>query len=363
MHESVIRPIMFPVAFLFILTIRISAQQAITKEQASQLSRPPLECIDRKYPCKPEIVMNNDMEALPTSFYHPAFYGCFDWHSSVHGHWSLVKLLKLFPELPEKHTIMDKLLLNITPENIRKEVEFFNIPNNGNFERTYGWAWLLKLQEELLTWTDPFAKQLAVNLQPLADTITSKYIKFLPRLNYPIRAGEHTNTAFGLSFAWDYADQTGNQKMKVLIEQRARTFYKNDKNCPIDWEPGGFDFLSPCLAEADLMARILEKEEFQSWFYEFLPDLLSESVKIEPAVVTDRSDPKLVHLDGLNFNRAWCLYRISGKLDRPDKDHLRSLANRQLNASLPFLFSGDYSGEHWLISFALFALTLSSLEN
>ena len=338
-----------------------SAQITLTKEQASSLVRLPLNCIQKKYPYKPEIVLNSDAESVPPFQLHPAFYGCFDWHSSVHGHWALVKFLKLFPGLPEKQEIIDKLKANLTTENIKKETEFFRIPNNSGFERTYGWAWLLKLEEELATWNVPEGKQLADILKPLADTIALKYLQFLPKLNHPIRVGEHTNTAFGMAFAWDFAKQSGNRLLLNLIEQRARDYYLKDMDCPFTWEPGGFDFLSPCLAEADLMTRVLDDREFETWFSKFLPALHHQSAVFTPAVVSDRTDPKLIHLDGLNFSRAWCLLHISEKLNQKNSVYFRTLAEKHLQASLPWLASGEYGGEHWLVSFALYALTCSEL--
>lgn len=333
------------------------SQTVLTAEQASKLARLPLNCLQQKYPYKSEIVLNADNEALPPATLHPAFYGCFDWHSSVHGHWALVKLLKLFPQLPERQEIVAKLGQNLTADNIAKEVSFFRIPNNANFERTYGWAWLLKLQQELDTWNDPAAAELARNLKPLADTIAAKYKTFLPKLNYPIRVGEHSNTAFGLAFAWDYAVHTGDGALQQLVEAKAQMFYGNDTGCPVAWEPGGFDFFSPCLIEADLMARIFDAETFRVWFTRFLPPLAQPGGTLAPALVTDRADPKLVHLDGLNFSRAWCLKNIAAKLPAPVQSNLLSLAETHLQTSLPFFISGEYGGEHWLVSFALCALT------
>jgi hypothetical protein len=189
----------------------------------------------------------------------------------------------------------------------------------------------------------------------LADSLVKKYIEFLEILPYPIRVGEHTNTAFGLTFAWDYASHVGHAGLVEVIERRSRDFYLGDRGCPVDWEPGGFDFFSPCLMEADLMARILDEEEFTTWLEVFLPGLLDrDGHGLEPARVTDRSDPKIVHLDGLNLSRAWNLFHISHKL-QGKYPLLTDLARMHLNASLPHIASGHYEGEHWLASFAVYA--------
>ena len=322
----------------------------LTMAQASALSRPALQCIQQPYPYKPGHVLASDSDAIPPRMQHPAFFGCFDWHSSVHGHWTLVRLLKSFPDLPESSEIREKLSQNLTAINLEKETAFFYSEGNQTFERTYGWAWLLKLALELATWDDPLGKELYANLEPLADSLVGKYVEFLGKLPYPIRTGEHTNTAFGLSFAWDYAGHIGHTGLREAIEQGAREFYLDDRGCPVDWEPGGFDFLSPCLMEADLMSRILDDEEFRAWLNDFLP----EGLELTPARVTDRSDPKIVHLDGLNLSRAWNLFHISNKLQHR-YPHLTDLAWLHLNASLPHIASGHYEGEHWLASFAVYA--------
>jgi len=289
---------------------------------------------------------------------HPAFYGCFDWHSAVHGHWSLVKLLKEFPDLENADTIKMKLESNLSKENIIKEVAYFDGEHNKTYERTYGWAWLLKLAEELHTWDDPIANELEKNLQPLTDLLVGKYIEFLPKLLYPIRVGEHPNTAFGLSFAWDYADTVKNDSLKTTIESRAKEFYINDKNCPFSWEPGGFDFLSPCLEEAALMKRILTKKEYKLWLKKFLPQLRDPDFELQPGKVSDRTDGKLVHLDGVNFSRGWSLYKISE--DLPGYEHLKLIANNHINESLPGIVDKNYEGGHWLGSFAIYALSAAN---
>jgi len=245
------------------------------------------------------------------SVLHPVFYGCFDWHSAVHGYWSMVTLLQQYPELEQADKVRAVLKRNLTAENVAREVDFFSKDINDSFERTYGWAWLLKLSDELRSWEDPMAKELAANLQPLADLIVERYINFLPRLVYPVRVGEHTNTAFGLSFAYDYAVNREHTELQQLIAQRAKDYFSEDKKCPIAWEPSGYDFLSPCLEEIGLMQRVLPKQQFLTWLDDFMPQLADPGYSLAVGKVSDRTDGKLVHLDGLNFSRAWNLYALA----------------------------------------------------
>ena len=326
----------------------------LTRYQALRLSELPLKCLQNEYPNKLGQVLNSDAELKDPKTLHPAFYGCFDWHSSVHGHWMLVRLLKRFPDLSNRGKIRMKLGQQLTKENIESELAFFMTKYNESFERTYGWAWLLKLQQELESWDDHDAKIWSSNLRPLTNFIVDKYMSYLPKLIYPIRTGEHVNTAFGLAFAYDYASHSRNEAFKSLIIERARHFYKRDLNYPLHYEPSGYDFLSPGLAEADLMRRVLPAIEFENWLEKFMPQLKSRLFKLEVGKVGDRSDGKLVHLDGLNFSRAWCLYGIA-KID-PKYEHLNLIADRHLSYSLPSIMDGDYMGEHWLASFAIYAL-------
>ena len=266
----------------------------------------------------------------------------------------MVSLLKQFPDLENRVEIQEKLLQNLSKENIEQELLYFDGQYNKSFERTYGWAWLLKLVEELHTWDNPKARVLETNIQPLTDLIVNKYLEFLPKLNYPIRVGEHPNTAFGLSFAYDYAVAVNHTELKTLIENRAKDFYASDKGCPLEWEPSGFDFLSPCLEEAALMKRVLSKDEFKVWFQYFLPQLKDIAFELAVGEVSDRTDGKLVHLDGVNFSRAWSLNYIAKNL--PEYEHLKNIANQHINYSLPSIVGDSYEGGHWLGSFAIYAL-------
>lgn len=330
----------------------------LTLKQANNLAELPLSCMQVEYPNKLGQTLGGKKDIGEPHQLHPAFYGCFDWHSAVHGHWSLVKLLKEFPLLERADFIRNKLKENITEENIQTEVVYFQGEHSKTFERTYGWAWLLKLAEELYAWNDPLAHELRKNLQPLTDLIVEQYISFLPKLKYPIRVGEHTNTAFGLSFAWDFAVTTQHKKLKIAIEARAKDFYLNDSKCPLSWEPSGYDFLSPCFEEIDLMRRILNRDKFKNWIDNFAPQLKSEKYQLKVGEVSDRTDGKLVHLDGLNFSRAWVLYGLAKQY--PEYKHLINIANEHVKYSLPNLVDDSYEGGHWLGSFAIYALDDSS---
>ena len=334
----------------------------LTEAQASSFARLALKGIQREYPNKPGTVLNGPDDVKSPRAFHPAFYGSFDWHSSVHGHWMLVRVLRLFPDLPERKEIRRVLGAHLTAKNLQAEADYFAQPNRQSFERTYGWAWLLKLAEELHTWDDADAKTWSKNLQPLTDTMVARYLAFLPKQTYPIRTGVHPNTAFGLAFAHDYARAVGHKKLRELIESRARDYYAKDADAPARWEPDGNDFFSPSLMEADLMRRVLKADEFARWLKQYLPGLAKGEPKtlLTPATVSDRSDPQIVHLDGLNLSRAWCMGSIAAALPKDDtvRRMLSESATKHAEAALPHVASGDFVGEHWLASFAVYLLTV-----
>jgi hypothetical protein len=334
---------------------------SLTQSQASHFASLALKCVAREYPNKPEHVLNDAGDVENPKALHPAFYGCYDWHSSVHGHWMLVRLLRTFPGLPEAGEIRRTIDSNLRAENILLEVAYLKQKNRQSFERTYGWAWLLKLAEELALSSDAEAKAWSRNLQPLVDALVSSYLQFLPRQTYPIRTGVHPNTAFGLAFAYDYAKTAGDEKLASLIAERSRTYFARDANYPGAWEPGGEDFFSPALMEAALMRRVMSAAEFRRWFHRFLPQLAAGLPKtlLSPATVTDRSDPKLVHLDGLNLSRAWCMRSIATALSANDPARRTLASSARLHAAdaLAHVASGDYAGEHWLASFAVYLLS------
>ncbi|HKJ47463.1 MAG TPA: DUF2891 domain-containing protein [Christiangramia sp.] len=335
--------------------LAVSEPIILDVEEANKLVELPLGCINTEYPNKLGQTLENKEALGEPHELHPAFYGCFDWHSSVHAHWSLVSLLKQFPKIERKEAIREALQNSLSAQNIQGEMEYFKRKESGAFERTYGWAWLLKLQEELITWEDPLGQELAGNLQPLTDLIIQNYIEFLPKLNYPIRVGEHTNTAFGLSLAYDYAETSKNEKFLETLKKSAQDFYLKDDNCPLAWEPGGYDFLSPCLSEIDIMRRVLPKNAFSLWIDDFMPQLKNEDFEIDVVEVSDRTDGKLVHLDGLNFSRAWIFYGLANQYPE-NFGHLKSLANEHVAYSFPNIVGDGYEGGHWLGTFAIYAL-------
>jgi len=330
----------------------------LTQAGASHLASLPLKCLQQEYPNKTSHTAAAAADQLQSpQQMHPAFYGCFDWHSCVHGHWMLVRLLKDFPSLPEAPQIRASISRNINPANIQQEVAYFGMPLSKNFERTYGWAWLLKLQQELLTWNDPDAITWRKALQPLCDTVISLWMNFLPKQTYPNRTGVHPNTAFGLVLALDYARAAGNKPFEAAIIRSSKSIYLHDKNAPTTWEPDGSDFLSPSLEEADLMRRVLSKPDFLQWFNNWISTAGLQHLTQLP-VVSDRTDLQIVHLDGLCFSRSWCMKGIASLLPANDKRKqlLLQSAIKHLNASLPNIASGSYGGEHWLASFAVYAL-------
>ncbi len=292
----------------------------LTREQASGFARLALTGLDKEYPNKPEHVMAGPDDVKGPRALHPAFYGSYDWHSCVHGHWMLARLLRLFPDLPEAAQIRSVLKDHLTAEKLKAEADYFARKDSKSFERPYGWAWLLKLAEELHGWDDPDAREWSRNLRPLADAVVARYLEFFPKQTYPIRTGVHPNSAFGLAFAHDYARAVGNARLRSLIDERARAYFAADDDAPARWEPSGADFFSPSLMEADLMRRVLSPAEFRTWFSRFLPGAGKGEPRtlFEPATVTDRTDPQLVHLDGLNLSRAWCMRSIAESLPAGD---------------------------------------------
>jgi hypothetical protein len=335
--------------------------RGLTRKQATEFARLALKGLAKEFPNKPEHVMTGPGDILGPRALHPAFYGSYDWHSAVHGHWMLARLLKQFPDVSSAREIRAVMSNHLTAQNLKAEAAYFGRKDSKSFERTYGWAWLLKLTEELHGWSDPEARTWATNLEPLADVIVVRYLDFLPKQTYPIRTGVHPNTAFGLSFAHDYARSVGHARLKALVEERASAYFLSDRQAPAQWEPSGADFFSPSLIEADLMRRVLPPLEFQRWFSRFLPGAATAdpSALFEPAIVSDRTDPQLVHLDGLNLSRAWCMRAVASALPTgdPARAVLKKAAARHADAALAHVASGDYAGEHWLASFAVYLLS------
>ena len=294
---------------------------------ASSFAKLALACVTREYPNKIDHVLFGDADAKSPRALHPAFYGCLDWHSAVHGHWMLARLLRF--DIPEAPAIRAVLAAHLTPENIAIEAAYFT--GRDTFERMYGWSWLLALATEV------------AGLDPLVEAIVTRLHAFLPKQAHPIRTGTHANTAFALGLILDYARAVGDTRTEALVVERSMTYFAADRDAPIAWEPSGDDFLSPSLVEADLMRRVLP--DFAPWLAAFLPRM-----PLAPVAVTDRSDPKLAHLDGLNLSRAWCLRALG----------YDEAADAHAAAGLAHVATGDYAGEHWLATFAVYLLTRSA---
>lgn len=329
----------------------------ISEETARTIFELPTHCLDQEYPNKLGQVIGSASDLKSPKALRPIFYGCFDWHSAVHGYWSIVRLLKLYPQLDSGGKVRQLLNTHITEENLAVELAFFNDENNLGFERTYGWAWLFKLQEELRAWDDTDAKRWSAVLQPLVDLLAERTQVYLSKLIYPIRTGQHDNTAFSLTLMYAYATAVGDMDLVNAIKTTSIRFYESDKNCDLAYEPGGNDFLSPCLEEAYLMSKVMPKDEYKNWLLNFMPLLFEEEIEeLQPAIVSDRTDGKLVHLDGLNFSRANCLYGIGRALPELQQS-LNPIANAHIAFSIKNLANDDYMGSHWLGTFALLALS------
>jgi hypothetical protein len=325
-----------------------------------------LKCLHQEYPNKISHTMKGDADARAPRELTPAFFGCYDWHSAVHGHWLLVRLAYLYPDAPFAREAREKLARSFIPQNIAAEAAYLERADRASFERPYGLAWLLQLSAELRGWDDPQANQWASALAPLEAAAVKRLKTWLPKLQYPIRVGEHSQTAFAFGLVWDWTRGSGDAEMRTLLESAARRFYRNDKSCPLAYEPSGEDFLSPCLAEADFMRRVLDRRAFTEWLAGFLPVIPTAAAKtwLSPGIVTDRSDPKLAHIDGLNLSRAWMLEGIAQGLASSDRrvPALLAAAARHREAALPAVTGEHYEGGHWLGTFAVYLTSKAGLR-
>ena len=339
----------------------------LSDKQVAAFAQLVLAGVEREYPNKPAHVLTDPQSVRPPRELHPAFYGCFDWHSSVHGHWMLIRLLKCYPDCSTAQAMRDLLNRHLTAENMKREAAYFDVKENRSFERMYGWAWALRLAAELHAWDDRDGNIWRENIQPLEGKIVELTKDYLPRLSFPIRTGVHPDTAFALGQALDYARIVKDEEFEQLIEKRGREYYLEDKDYPAAYEPSGEDFFSPGLNEADLMRRILPAKEFSRWLDHFLPGLSKQAVGtlLEPVEVSDVTDGKLVHLAGLDLSRAWALRGISAALadGDPRRRILRQAAGRHAEMGYRYVFSGHYEGEHWLATFAIYAHTGVSVGN
>jgi hypothetical protein len=318
-----------------------------------------LDCVHKEYPNKISHALNSDADVRPPRELTPAFFGCYDWHSSVHSHWLLVRLTRLFPRAPFASDARCALERSFTPTNIAQEVRYLDAEGRNAFERPYGLAWLLQLASELKEWDAPDARKWSATLRPLEVAATTRLAAWLPKLDRPVRTGEHNNTAFAIGLMLDYARTAGNSEFDKLVESRARDYYLRDTDCPLSYEPSGEDFLSPCLAEADVVRRILPSAEFGHWFTTFLPQ-----INLEPTHVADVADGKLYHLAGLNLSRAWMLAGIISKLPPTDarREPLSALARQLKQAGLNSITREHYEGAHWLGSFAVYLMSARGLN-
>lgn len=322
----------------------------MTPDLADRFAAIALGHVTREYPNKLDHVLAAAGDAKGPRDLHPVFYGSFDWHSCVHAYWMLANLCRRFPAMPNAPAIRTLFDTHLVPDRIAGECAYLGRPSARGFERPYGWAWLLKLASELALHDTPHGKAWHIALQPLAQMFAARFMAFLPLATYPIRPGAHTNTAFAARLALDYQDPA----LQSLLRDTVRRWYAADSDCQA-WEPGGDEFLSPALIEAECMRVALPRHEFQAWFAAFLPRLSqgSPATLFAPAIVSDRSDGKIAHLDGLNLSRAWCWRALADFT--PDPAAARRTAQAHLDASLPHV-SGEYMGEHWLASFAVLAL-------
>jgi hypothetical protein len=314
--------------------------------------------IDREYPHKLDHVLDSNADAQTPRALHPLFHGSFDWHSCVHGHWLLATVLRLHPQIEAAHEIRQRFDARFTSTIVGQECAYLARASSRGFERPYGWAWLLMLQAELLRHQTQQGKPWAAALAPLAQAFAARFHDYLPKATYPVRAGVHSNTAFALALAQEYAQQTDDAALLALLKTTANRWYSRDVACQA-WEPSGDDFLSSALIEAECQRRLLSSTEFREWFARFLPNAAQRepATLFTPATVSDRSDGKIAHLDGLNLSRAWCWRSIVAALDENDPLRTQALltARHHLDAALPEV-TGDYMGEHWLASFALLAV-------
>jgi Protein of unknown function (DUF2891) len=343
-----------------------SSRAVFDASAAERFAQLALACVHKEYPNKISHVLNSDADVAPPRKLTPAFCGCYDWHSSVHGHWLLVRLLRTFPDAPFAKSARDALKKSLTAENLKAEAAYLRGEGRASFERPYGLAWLLQLCAELREWDNPQAREMLENLKPLEDAAVERLTSWLPKLSHPVRIGEHGQTAFALGLILDYARSKNDEALTKLASESARKFFLADKNCPLGYEPSGEDFLSPCLGEADVMRRGLSQGEFAKWLSEFLPQIPTKANAnwLSVAISPDPSDPKLAHLDGLNLSRAWMLEGIASALppNDPRRNALSAAADAHRRAGLAAVTGAHYEGGHWLGSFAVYLTTQRGIQ-
>lgn len=336
-------------------------QETLPSAAVDRFAQLALACVHREYPNKVAHVLNSDADVRPPRELTPAFYGCYDWHSSVHGHWLLARLARLAPDASFTPAARQALARSLTAPNIAGEIAYLTGKGRVSFERPYGLAWLLQLDGELREWQDEDARRWQRVLEPLVKAALERLTEWLPKLSAPVRAGEHSQTAFALGLVLDWARGASDRDTAALVVSRIRDFYARDRDCPLAYEPSGEDFLSPCIAEADLMRRVLPRPEFATWLRAFLPGLPANAATpwLAPGAVTDPSDPKLGHLAGLNLSRAWMLEGVAAGLppDDPRRPAIEAAARQHGHEGLASVSGEHYEGGHWLGTFAVYLVT------
>ena len=351
---------------MLLIAAAVSQPAELDAPSIERFARLALDCVHREYPNKIAHVMRSDEDARPPRELTPAFYGCYDWHSSVHGHWLLARLLRMFPDGEFAGDARAALDQTLSPEKIAGEAAYILGEGRKSFERPYGLAWLLQLDAELSGWDDEDARRWGETLAPLVEAALERLSAWLPKLDYPIRVGVHPQTAFSFGLIHDWALARESARLRTLLESRIDVYYATDRECPIDYEPSGHDFLSPCLGEADLMRRVLPPDRFGHWLRGLLPMIPEDGSAdwLEPAVVSDPSDPHIGHLDGLNVSRAWMLEGIASGLPKgdPRRTSLDAAAARHRERGLAAVIGEHYEGGHWLGTFAMYLVTQRGLS-
>ena len=367
--QSLLLVVALGVPFSLVQAAEETAESGVDAELAGRFAQLALDCVHREYPNKIGHVLNSDADVGTPSQLHPVFYGCFDWHSSVHGHWLLVRLLHLAPQIGLGQEIQDEiraaLAKSFNAEAVATEVAYFQAEGRKAYERPYGVAWFLQLTAELREWDDPQAAEWLETLLPLEAVIVSRVKSWLPNLAYAIRVGTHNQSMFAFGLMLDWARVADDRALTEMITNRSMAFHLNDRDCPMSYEPSGEDFLSPCLMEADLMRRLLDRDKFATWLTAFLPDIPRDGSGdwLAVGIVNDPTDGKLVHLDGVNLSRAWNLQNIAAALPADDDRRAALLASAELHAStgIANVSAEHYEGSHWLASFATYLVTQRGL--
>lgn len=359
----------FPAVLVFLPLLSLAAENPAAQFDvytAERFARLALACVHKEYPNKISHVLNGSADVAAPRTLTPAFCGCYDWHSSVHGHWLLARLARTFPDASFSREARAALKRSLASANIKQEVAYLDGKGRTSFERPYGLVWLLQLCAELRQWDDPLARELATNLRPLEEVAVQHLSNWLPKLSHPVRIGEHDQTAFALGLMLDYARVSGNDPFGKLATDAAKKFFLADMDCPLAYEPSGEDFLSPCLGEADVMRRVLPPNEFAKWLTNFMRQIPTGPAVnwLTVAISPDPSDPKLAHLDGLNLSRAWMLDGILAGLpsNDPRRPALAAAAEAHRLAGLAAVTGEHYEGGHWLGSFAVYLTTQRGTE-